>query len=164
MAQMTMGESLPDQVYEGYVSSDYFSRPSASANYLAIDYLLKSPTIGQPGQPEYLAYFEVFINESASYFISIYNPDLLSPGQPLVQNPTPDLGIAEYTGWRTAVANLSSLSESDQVNIGVYGHLIRDVPSDTPVPSYLILLDNLRWMETTTELPSGKTDVLSPCN
>jgi len=160
-----MGMAIPGMVMNGQYQvslegSSAVSPPMgwSGTAYLALDLLVKAPTSG--GFPFYEVQTTLYQYSSGGpYAVAFINhPTDLNAGQPMVQNPYPNIGISEYTGWRP-IAFVINPVEGHTYNI------VTDIfiMNTATLPDALFLMDNVRWYQNTADLPSN-TVVISPAN
>ncbi|MFZ5584999.1 MAG: hypothetical protein ACOZHQ_03615 [Thermodesulfobacteriota bacterium] len=161
MGSITPGEAGANY-WSGNVTSSLPGAP-ASANYLVLDYLLKMPTISQPGMPDHSLCAILSQNDLTIGMFYVENPDMLAAGSPLVTNPTPNIGIAEYTGWRQVAFPVDASTGFIRSDPSLLILSIAVTNQQTgPMPQVLFLVDNMRWTENVTDLDPHKVDVVSP--
>jgi hypothetical protein len=125
--------------------------------YLTVDVLVKAPTVGvDPRMPSYWIATSVLKNGDIYSQTIIEHPTQLDSG-PLVTNPFPNLGIAEYTGWRPLAFYITDVVDAlfnIKQEISIYNAM--GSPGNA-----LFLMDNVRWYQYQNELPPDAI-VISP--
>lgn len=171
MGSLTLAVDEQDPaLHQGAILTNFNPRPEGY-RYLAVDICLKAPTLSSQEHDVYWEFLVAAVGNNDAFALApIHHPDQLDPGQPLTTNPTPNLGIPDYTGWRTFAFDMGLLTDTEfafalfasaDIDAVQPANVNSQINIGDQLPDYLILLDNLRYIGSTGDLPQGVI-VISP--